>query len=92
MRPPNTVIYPPEIPTPTDTRVQWTRHLGKPLGEAEALNLRLLSAGLTNDQIARRRGVSEKTVKAQLQSARAKLGARNAPHAVALWLREEATA
>ena len=90
MRPPNTVIY-PDVPTPADNRLEWSRHLGKPLGEAEELNLRLLSAGLTNDQIARRRGVSEKTVKAQLQSARAKLGARNAPHAVALWLREEAT-
>lgn len=56
------------------------------LTPAEAEALMHLALGYSGKQAARLRGVSYKTIRAQRESAYRKIGARNGPHAVALYL------
>lgn len=55
------------------------------LTPSEQRSVSLMVQGLTAAAIGRKAGISEKTVKAQLQSAYRKLGDRNAAHAAYLW-------
>jgi LuxR family transcriptional regulator, quorum-sensing system regulator SdiA len=57
------------------------------LSPAEERALRLAAYGLTRPEAAQRVGVSKETIKAQLDSARAKLGARTTTQAVAMAIR-----
>lgn len=50
----------------------------------------LVCSGLKTEEIARRRGVQPRTIRAQRESAYRKLGARNGVHAAVLWLTREA--
>lgn len=65
---------------------------GHELSAAERANIELMVEGLTTKEIGLARGVSPKTVRAQLINAYFKLGARNAAHAAYLWCKREAGA
>jgi len=58
------------------------------LGEIEREVLELFAEGMTVEEVAKERGRSPETVKTQLFKARAKLGAKNVTHAVALAIRK----
>jgi DNA-binding CsgD family transcriptional regulator len=60
---------------------------GKPLGKAEKEVLYAVSEGMSAPMIARYRFVQPNTVRMQLRSVYAKLGARNRAHAVAIAMR-----
>lgn len=55
---------------------------GKPLSTAEQKVLEGVRDGLQNKEIAKKLGVTQNTVKTQLQRIYAKLVAKNRPHAV----------
>lgn len=50
--------------------------------------LQLLSEGFSDQEMADRLHLSREGVKSRVDALRAVLGARNRPHAVALWLRQ----
>lgn len=58
------------------------------LAPRELRALRLAAEGMTVAEAAAAAGVSENTMKTQLQEALERLGARNKPHAVAICFRE----
>jgi DNA-binding CsgD family transcriptional regulator len=51
--------------------------------------LRLMSEGKTAKEIALAKSVAEQTIKTTLYKLYKRIGAKNAPHAVAMWLRGE---
>jgi DNA-binding CsgD family transcriptional regulator len=61
--------------------------LGRPLSWRERRVLVLIAEGWTNVEIAAFLNVAESTIAADVRSLRAKLGAKNRAHAVALWWR-----
>lgn len=61
-----------------------TKLEGTDLSPKERAVLRRAAMGDTRDEIAARFGKSPETVKAQMKAARARLGARNVTHAVAI--------
>jgi LuxR family maltose regulon positive regulatory protein len=67
----------------TTTQLAAAPSLIEPLSARELQVLRLMSEGLTNEQIARRLVVALGTVKAHLHHIAGKLGAQNRAHAVA---------
>lgn len=64
------------------------RQASPELSPTELEVLRLLASGLSMKLIADWRGRSMNTIRRQLERIREKLGARNAPHAVALGFRK----
>jgi len=60
------------------------------LGARERECIVLIADGLTYGEIGAQLGISPETAKMHAGRAYRKLGARNAAHAVALWLRREA--
>jgi DNA-binding CsgD family transcriptional regulator len=73
--------YEPEPPEPLSERLPSAG-----LSDSEDDVMRLLAYGYTIGEIAAYRGRSHHTVKNQLETAYAKLGARNAANAAALWV------
>lgn len=71
-----------------DARGRQPRHDSLELTETERQTLALEAEGLTRDQIAAELERSPETVKDHQNRIRAKLGARNTTHAVALALRQ----
>lgn len=59
----------------------------RPLTPTELAVLQAMAEGLTAEETASRRSISWKTVKSHRAHVFVKLGARNAPHAVALGYR-----